>query len=330
MPSGTRASPGPRTRSPTRSPTRTWCSASADAARTVRSRLLAAPSTPPAVPDVAQGVHHDEDPRVLLGPGGHDLQRAGAQRHRPADPAQPVPGAKPPDPAELGPAAHPARPVRPDQAVGLRRLGPGVVGRRLGQHRDGWSAGTARGPQRKPAQALVSATCSSPTGRRPQRRDADARLGHAVARGGRRRPRTAGESDDVRRTLQHAGHVLDPVGRLHDQRRWPVPCPSCSRLHPEVGDQAGRRARPVHQAQHRGHEEGRRQDHQHRRAEQRPPRPGPPPRRAHARPAPGVATQRVTVAPAAAPGSAGAGTLARTESTTRGPEAAVIHSSGSP
>ena len=45
-----------------------------------------------AVPEVAQGVHHDEDPGVLLGPGGDDLERAGAQRHRPVDAAQAVTG----------------------------------------------------------------------------------------------------------------------------------------------------------------------------------------------------------------------------------------------
>ncbi len=71
---------------------RTWCSASADAARTVRSRLLAPPVDAARCARVAQGVHDDEDTARPARPG---WSRPAARRcaARPAsDPAQPVPG----------------------------------------------------------------------------------------------------------------------------------------------------------------------------------------------------------------------------------------------
>ena len=58
-----------RPAAPTRSPLRTKCSASAAAARTVTSRLLAAPSTPPETAEVGQRVDHEQHAAVLLGRG---------------------------------------------------------------------------------------------------------------------------------------------------------------------------------------------------------------------------------------------------------------------
>ena len=114
----------PTTRSATRSPLRTKCSASAEAARIVRSRLLgravdaagarrgrrarrrrAARRCPPR-------------PRVVT-----TCSVAGAQRDPPVDPPQPVAGVEGPDPGELGAVADPARAVRADQPERLRRLG---------------------------------------------------------------------------------------------------------------------------------------------------------------------------------------------------------------
>ena len=91
----------------TRSPRRTWCSAIAAAARTVTSRLLAAPSTPPERAVVGQRVDHEQHAGVLLGAGADDVQRVGAQRDPPVDPAQPVPGVERPDAGELGAVARP-------------------------------------------------------------------------------------------------------------------------------------------------------------------------------------------------------------------------------
>ena len=191
------------------------------------------------------------------------------------------------------------------------------------------TSGSTTGPQRKPAHAPVSATCSPPSGRRPQRVAPTPDLGHPLADqpadGAPQR-----REDDVRRALQHPGHVLDPVERLDGQGAH-RPLALVQPQHPQVGGQPRRGAGVVQQPQQRGHQERRGQHHQHGRAEgDRADQAG---RRDRAgagqrRGGPPAGHRRSSARSGPAPGSGASAPSTSTESTTLGPDAAVIHSSG--
>ena len=266
-----------------------------------------------AVPEVAQGVHDDEHAGVLLGPGGDHLQRAGAQRDRPVDPAQPVPGGEGPDPAELRAAAHPPRAVRADQAVGLRRLGPGVEGRRLGQHRDGGR----RDRPRSPAEARPRRRSARPARRRAAGRPH--RVAPMPASGTPSRDEAADDAPTAARATTYGGRsstrvtCSTPSRRRPRAGRWPAPCPSCSRCTPRSGTRRGavrgRCTRPSTAGTRKGAV---------RTTSTGDPRATAPTRpaaaTAQARASAGVATQRVTAAPAACSRVCGRGDARRARS----------------
>src|SRR6476661_10866517 len=61
--------------------------------------------------EVAGPVDHEDDQRVLVTVGRGDVERPGAQRHRPVDPAESVADLEGPEPVELAPAAGTGGPV---------------------------------------------------------------------------------------------------------------------------------------------------------------------------------------------------------------------------
>ena len=153
----------PTTRSPTRSPVRTWCSASAAAARTVTSRRAGRTVDAAGDADVAQARRRPAStPASCSARVVDDVQLAGAQRDPPVDPLAAGPRWNGRIPANSVPLAQPPRPVPADQAVGLRHLGPAVERRRLRQHGQLVPGQCRPAPSGSPAHALVSATFSAP------------------------------------------------------------------------------------------------------------------------------------------------------------------------
>ena len=211
----------------------------------------------------------------------------------------------------------------------LRRLGPGVEGRRLRQHgqvdvgQHHRSPAEAR-PRAGERHLLAAQRRGVPSGWRPRRpRGRPSRTRRADGAPQRRQ-------HDVRRALQHPGDVLHPVERLGGQGAHRA-LALVQAQHAQVGGQPRRGARVAQQPQQRGHQEGRDQHHQDGRAEgDRAHQPG---RRDRAgagqgRGGPPAGHRRPSARSGARSRVWGVGTVDSTESTTPGPDAAVIHSSG--
>ena len=157
----------PRTRRPTRSPRRRWCSATAPAARTATSRLLAAAGHTPAASEVDTASTRSSTrcpppprcwPRAapVRSETRHCTRRSRSPARRAGCSRTPCrrPGGAPDGPPPSRSGAAPA---------------PGVEGR---GHRERGEACRRRatGPQKWPAQRLVAPTSPSPRTRRPHRR----------------------------------------------------------------------------------------------------------------------------------------------------------------
>ena len=128
---------------------------------------------------------------VLLGDGAGHVQRAGAQRHPPLHPAQPVAGRERPDRRQLGAVAWSPRRVGADQPDRVRHRAPG---RRTPRAAAAWSAGASAAgaaPTGRPAHGAgrghhpVADVAPPPA----QRRDGARRPGARSGRGWPARPR---------------------------------------------------------------------------------------------------------------------------------------------
>ena len=278
---------------------------------------------------VGQRVHHHEHRRVLLGPGVHDVQLVRSQRDAPVDAPQPVAGVEGPDAGELGAVPDPARAVRPDQPHRLGQLGVGVERRGRGQHLDEVAGEAHRppavaGPPGREGDLLLAQQPPAPAPR------ADEGVGDPGLRVQQRPHGPVRRAQrEVRRPRGDPGDVLDVVDVAQDQPRRGA----LALVQHRVGQDAVRLrlpGRPVEQAR------GRRGPRTARSA-----RSGPGPRRAPrgparsrppAPPGPGRRWPATASSPAhrvREPSSVdGVGTEVRTASTTRRPEASVIHSSG--
>ena len=308
-------------------PRRTWCSASAAAARTVTSRLLGAPSTPPEAPWSASASTTSSTPvsssaRVVTtcsAPVRSETRQLIRRSRSPAWNGR-IAG-------ELGAVADPPRPVRADQADRLRRLrrasrtaparaAPASSGRRA-----------APGPSGSRPRPLVSATFSSPRIRRPQRRGltstpgpgpsasmqaADPAVGGCIATYG------AGAATRVTCSASSASSTTSRTG---------CPGPRGASTWSRRDDQPRLAGRPVQQPERRQHQRAARRA---RPAPGRRAAPRPRSRRADAasaRPSGRGGRQRV-IAAGTCSSVAGVGTSPSTASTTRRPLASVIQSSG--
>ena len=315
----------PTTRSPTRSPVRTWCSASAAAARTVRSRRARGTVDAAGATDLAQRVDHEQHAGVGLGQRVDDVQLARAQRDPPVDAPQPVAGHERPDAGQLGAAAHPARAVGTHEAERLRRLRPGVERRRDGQHRHRPAAHQHRAPPeaappRRQPDPLLPQVDPSPAARAEPEVGAGAAAEQATDRA------TRGLERDVRRLRRHPGHLLEVVGPLEQQ----AADGALALVQDGVGE---RRVHASAPAAAGGPVPGRPAGRTGPRARRAPARRRRPPAPARPRP-PTSARRRAAVGAQLGHGPprcsrvAGVATSPRTASTTRRPEASVIQSSG--
>ena len=145
--------PPSRPRSPAARPGRrgaTKCSASADAARIVTSRLLAPPSTPPERPKSASASTTSSTP-LSSSPREVTTWRSPVRSEtRQLMRRSRSPAWKGRMPGELGAVADPARPVGADQAERLRRLGRAVERRRRRQHASSRRRARAPAPSGSP------------------------------------------------------------------------------------------------------------------------------------------------------------------------------------
>ena len=260
---GAEAHPRPSeatTSRPTRSPVRTWCSASAAAARTVRSRVLAAPSMPPETPMSRRPSTTSHTPascsaRVVITCSSPVRSETGQLIRLSRSPVakRRIPSNSVPLPIRR----DRCRPTRPSGCGTSARLSYGAVcGSTLNP-----CSGMSTGPQRQPAQALVSATRSAPMTRRPHRRGLNSSVGQAVAHqrphgAGRRLVATCGAGAATRVTCS------TPV-RSSTTSREVVPWPSWSRWWSIWVRRRGRAARSREQPHHGQHDERGGQHDQH-------------------------------------------------------------------
>ncbi len=165
---------------------------------------------------VAERVDHEQDPAVLLGRRGGDVQLAAADRDPPADPAQPVAGAERPDVGELHAGPEPRGAVDADQADRPGGLGPGVEPPRVRQHPQTVAVQADRppavaGPGGGQADLFLAQHPPAP----PARPDLD--RGRVVDEAGGQAVRRV--QRDVRRGRHHARDVLDVLAVADRQPR---------------------------------------------------------------------------------------------------------------
>ncbi len=240
-----------------RSPTRTWCAASALAARTVTSRVLASPSRPPLAPTsvTASTRISTELSSSALVPTEctwpvRSVVRQLTRRSR-------SPGWKRPDRVELRPVAAAPRPVLADQAHRVRRLAraeASALGERghRGLGETLWSPpvaapGRGRGHDRRSGGPLAPAS----------RADDELEPGGVLASTGGDGECSGGRLDgDVGRGREGRGHLLDPRRR----RDVDLEPGALSLVEPPVGDphlRGHRTSRQVGDGEGGGQPEGR-------------------------------------------------------------------------
>ena len=245
-PSGTRAPLAATTSSPTRSPVRTWCSARAAAARTVRSSVLARPSIPPETPMSRRASTRSQTPascsaRVVTtcsSPVRNETGQLIRLRRSPV-----AKGRIPSNSVPLPTRRERCRPTRPSGCGTSARVSYGAV---LGSTTR-LVSGRCTGPQRQPAHGLVSATRSAPTARRPQRRGLKAMVGSPSSA---REPTVPYVGEAATWAARAATRVTcSTPARSSTSRRDVAPCPSCrrrwSRRAATCGLRRGRPASPV-------------------------------------------------------------------------------------
>ena len=105
-----------------------------------------------ALAEVVAGVDDEHDVAFSIGVGGGHVQHAGAQRHRPVDPSQPVAELERPDAGEFRAVAGRRRLVQADQTSRVGERGAGVEHRRKRyRHQRQGVEGRRTGAERSPA-----------------------------------------------------------------------------------------------------------------------------------------------------------------------------------